>query len=414
MLMASDGETGLLTRRTLLRGGAGAGAVAGLGGVGAWALYDPELPTAPEPDSGTWPLQRHGPGNTARNPNADPPASPSVRSVDVPGRPQNVVVGGSTERYVLVGGWDGVSAHRPDGAVVWEETADGPVVAVRPGTDIAYSTQNFRSFALSDGESRWRTDREGRSIVPISNGTLVPFIDGVGAFDSDGNRRYYLDPGGDQWAAGAAVADGVYLTDYASVVRLRPPRFLENLRGKPPSVAWRTRLESDVVGTPAVDDGEVYVPDESLEGYGATGGVVSFTTDGSHRWSRSLGTRNHGLAVGPDRVYVSMEINGVDGVDDRLYALRRSDGSTAWTRADGGDYEDPVVAGDTLLAAGNADDNTGVLRALTLDGEHRWTVELTDMPASAEQGDERAVTGVAPVGDRVYAVSVDGRLHVLE
>lgn len=397
----NDDSSPRVTRRDLLRAGAVVGTLGVAGGTGFTLAYDRALPTAPSPKSGTWPLARYGPRNTARSSDATPPTDPTVRSVPTAENARNVVVGGSgSDRCVLVGGYDGLTTHEPDGTERWTN-GEGHVVAIRPGTTTGYAAggAGFRAFDLADGDVHWRADwQEGFAVVPTSRGTLVPFNGGIASYDDAGDRRFTIRRGDGVGNAGAAVGDGVYVTDVGMVERLRPRAFVRSFRGKPPKAAWRVERDLGFASVPALADGELYVPDEGR----GTGGLLSLSTDGSVRWDRELGMYPAGLALGPDRAFLSMVQGDVHSGEDRLYALDRSDGATAWSDAIDGFYDTPVVAGDTVVVGGERPDETGFVRAFTRDGDRLWTVDASSH-----------VHDVVPVGDRVYAVSRDGQLHVL-
>lgn len=388
------------TRRDLLRASATAGTV-GLAGC-----LEESLASAPTPEPGTWPLVRYGPRNTARAPDASPPTDPTVEQFSTTGRATSIVVGGTGEtRRIVVGGYHGLTAHRPDGTAVWEgRKADS--VAVRPGSDVCYAAgETLRALTLTDGTVRWSTDPSAPSygIVPSSRGPFVPFNGGIDMYDRDGDRRYRITRGEGFGNAGVAVADDVYVTDVGMVERLSSRGVLRRLRDEPPAAAWRVERGLGFGYVPIVDEGEMYVTNEGE--HGSDGGVLALDTDGNVRWNRSLGWRPQGGALGPDRLFVAMSHSG-DSDESRLYALRRTDGTTDWTVSDfdgdDGYYADPVVAGDRVLVGDGILDDSGHVAAYTLDGDRQWRQRL-----------DSEVWDIAPVGDRIYAVTKSGSLYVL-
>lgn len=395
----SSGGTGP-TRRAVLCATATAGGAGLAGCLGA----EVDLPAARPPEAGTWPLGRYGPRNTARTTTATPPHDPRVERVRTTTPATTVVVGGSgTGRRVLVGGFDDVTAHERDGAVAWR----GPradVAAVRPGSNRCYlvAGTELQCRRLTDGVLRWATDgRGGFAVVPSERGPFVPYNGGIAAYDQEGALRYRVQRGDGVGHAGVAIAEGVYLADVGMVERLAPRGPVRRFRGRPPPAMWRVEREPVFPTTPVVEDEEVYVTGERR---GNETGVLSLTTDGAVRWSRSFRDYPTGAALGDDRLFVALDSD--ENARAGLYALDRRDGATDWARPTPDDpavgYGDVVVAGGSLLVGGARAAGDGFVRALTPAGDPRWTRPV-----------EHPVTDVAPVGDRVYAVTRGGGLHVV-
>lgn len=395
-------STGAVPRRGLLRGGAVGGATLLAGCLGG------EVPQTPAPAPGTWPLDRRDARNTSHAPDAAPPEDPTVERIASVPRATTVLVDDTADgRRVLVGGYEGVVVHRPDGTVAWEAD-ESDSLAIRPGAGVCYAAhgdRGLRAFDLADGTERWRTDApDGFTVVPSSRGPFLPFNGGIDAYDRSGNRRYRLSRGTGVGHAGVAVADAVYAVDVGMVERLRRRGAVERVTGRPPAADWRVEDTLAFAQYPVVDGDELYVTDEED---GDTGGVLALTTGGEIRWHRNLGWNPAGAALGPDRLFVAMLVDGgIRGDDERLVALDRRTGRVDWTAsrlAPGmGYYADPVVAGETLLVCGGTPDRGGHVSAFTLDGEERWVVET-----------ESPVWDLAPAGDRVYASTETSGLYVL-
>ncbi|MFB6140337.1 MAG: PQQ-binding-like beta-propeller repeat protein [Halosimplex sp.] len=410
--MTDEQSTDVLTRRRLLRTGGVVGTGGVAGAAGATLVREP-LPAAPDPQTGTWPLAHRGPRNTARIPRATPPDDPAVRTVSTTEDPTTLVVGGAGEvRRIVVGGYSRVAAHEPDGSVAWRGP-ESDALAIRPGLGQCYlaaADGSLREHALGDGRVRWETDLVHESVfsvVPTTDGLFVPFNGGIDAYDAEGEHRYTVSHGDGIGYAGVAIGDedGVYVTDVGMVERLAPRSLLDELRGRPPPAEWRVEDGLSFSRAPIVEGDEVYVTHERE---GGRGGVVAADASGSVRWWRELGDRPVGAALGPERLFVGMGGRGSNGDDEtpdrpyRLYALDRGDGSTVWSTDPSAYYADPVVAGETLLAREGTNGGEGRVRAFERDGQLRWTVDL----------DGNAM-GIAPVRDRVYAVTDDGSLRVL-
>jgi outer membrane protein assembly factor BamB len=390
------------SRRGLLRAGAVGGATALAGCLGDDAVR------AADPAPGTWPLDRHDARNTSRAPDASPPTEPTVERVDAVGRATTVLVGDTDDgRRVVVGGYGGVAAYRPDGTAVWS-APESDALAIRPGEGVCYAASDprgLRALSLVDGDVRWQTDAPGGfTVVPSSRGPFLPFNGGIDAYDRSGDRRYRLTRGTGVGHAGVAVADAVYAVDVGMVERLRERGLVERLTDQPPAADWRVEDTLSFARYPVVADDEVYVTDEDDD---ATGGVLAVTTGGEIRWHRNLGRNPAGVALGPDRLFVAMLVDGgIGGDDETLFALDRRTGRVDWTataQAGGpGYYTAPVVAGETLLVGGARPEGGGHVSAFTLDGEERWVVET-----------ESPVWDLAPAGDRVYASTETSGLYVL-
>jgi outer membrane protein assembly factor BamB len=395
------------TRRALLRTGAVAGVVGLAGCLDDVPVDDPTLADPVPPEPGTWPHSDYDAQHTAANRAASPPTDPSVETVASTDNAQTVVVGGhGDERRVLVGGYDGLTAHHPNGSVAWR-AGEADAVAIRPGSGVCYAAGGsgpFRALALADGSRQWTTETpNGFGVVPSTRGPFLPFNGGVDAYDRDGERRYRVARGEGFGHAGVALDDGVYVTDVGMVERLRPRSRLRAFRDRPPAAEWRVEESLGFGRTVAVADGTVFVVDQAE---GGTGGVLALDAEtGGVRWRRDLGYLPVDLAIGPERLFVAALVDR-ETDENRLFALRRDDGATDWSvdeyGPESGYYVDPVVAGDSVLVGGKqVDRRAGFCQSFTLDGDERWTVEF-----------ETAVRSTAPVGDRVYAAT-DGRLAIL-
>jgi outer membrane protein assembly factor BamB len=396
------------TRRSLLRASAVAGTAGLAGCLGDSPLADSPLadPIPPAPD--TWPLANYDPQQTAANRDAGPPTDPAVETFDSTGDASTVVVGGQgDERRVVVGGYDRLTAHRPDGSVAWR-AGDADEVAIRPGSDVCYATGGnapFRALSLADGSRQWTTEApNGFTVVPSTHGPFLPFNGGIDAYDREGTHRYRVARGDGLGHAGVALADTVYVTDVGMAERLRPRGTIREFRERPPAAEWRVERSLGYCRTVAVADGTVFLTDERTDG---TGGVLALdAATGGVQWRRDLGQRPDGLAVGPERLFLAMSIDR-ETEENLLFALRRDDGTTDWQAAeygpDSGYYADPVVAGDSVLVGGKqVDRRAGFLQSFTLAGDEQWTVEF-----------ETAVRAVAPVEGRLYVATDEGRLAIL-
>ncbi|WP_158059241.1 outer membrane protein assembly factor BamB family protein [Halorussus halophilus] len=390
-----------VTRRDLLRASSVVG-MASLAGCAEQALV-----SAPSPAPDTWPLANYGPRNTARSPDVSPPSTPTVERFSSTGAATSVVVGGTGEtRRILVGGYDGVTAHHQDGTIAWRDD-EGPTVAIRPNSRFCYvGGDELQARNLRDGTVQWSVDLPSRSyaIMPSSRGPFVPYNGGINAYDKDGNERYRISRGAGVGYAGVAIDDAVYVTDVGMTERLAPRGLLQQLQDKPPAARWRAEQGINFGQIPILGTDGVYVIDESMDDQ--KGGVVALDTEGSVRWHRSLGDYPLGAALGPQQLFVTMLDTGTSGDGERLYALDRADGTTNWTLSEfgreDGYYGDTVIAGGSLVVGGATPDRDGFIAAYSFEGERRWMREF-----------ESPTRDIAPVKHRIYAATEDGSLYVL-
>ena len=130
---------------------------------------------------------------------------------------------------------------------------------------------------------------------------------------------------------------------------------LPSLSGKPPAAA------GGFVYFGACDDGSVYALKAS---------------DGSIKWTASVGKSVGGLSVSGTMVYVS----GADGTSNTLYALNAKTGSKVWSfpvvnrRTVG--FSDPALANGKLFVAGGEGNGIAVYALNGTTGSLLWTTAL--------------------------------------
>jgi outer membrane protein assembly factor BamB len=167
-------------------------------------------------------------------------------------------------------------------------------------------------------------------------------------------------------------------------------------------MAWRTPTDGDVVSTPAVVDGVVYVGSDDGFLYALD------LSSGARRWRADLGSPvGSSPAVGGGVVYAAVR-------DGRIVALDAATGTRRWTRTTGkvlpfpwghesGDYylSSPVLV-DGMVIVGAGDGAVYALTART--GAVRWR--------AATGGRIRSSPAVAD--GRVYVGSFDGRVYCFD
>lgn len=201
---------------------------------------------------------------------------------------------------------------------------------------------------------------------------------------------------------------------------------------------WRFDHDAEIQTPPAVDDGTVYVVDETstVHALDATSGeerwqrspangiefsipVVTDATlmlgstdgevlaldasDGSDDWRRDLGTE----PVGP--VAVADDTAFLPGPDDGLLALSVADGADRWRRDVGSGPSGPPVVADGVVYVG-AGQHVHALDAA--DGDERWQFETRDVLF----GDytRRGINGLAVVDGLLYVATAPADLYALE
>jgi outer membrane protein assembly factor BamB len=392
-----------ITRRRLL-----GGVAAAAGTYGTYRLHRGRTSAAFDgwtPESGTWPLRRYDPEGTAHNPNAAPPRNPptvsAVTSVPDPTRqprldpivgPDHVVVSGTdaaafprdgSDEGVVSVGPAALAGFGPDGRLHTVRPAPEPAV-VDHGAD-ALRERSRVPLGVEGGGSDPTGLVVGASevYVGVANGTLE-------AVDGDG-RDWRVD------GSLPALAEGrLYATDapLAGTVAYAGRRGLDRRLESGPEQVWSAGPVDGFPHRPAVADGRLVVGSYASDG----GAVVALDTEtGDHLWEpRRLGTDVSTPAVVGDSGYAAVTRGDGSG---RVVALDLSTGETRWRDEVGFGVRSPVVAGDTLVVAGERDAggsrHAGVVRAYdTGTGERLWT-----------RGVDHAPGGLALVGERVVAAA---------
>jgi len=377
------------------------------GSYGSYRLYRGATDaafTSWSPPSGTWPLRRYDPANTAHNPTATPPRdAPTVRTVATVSttdrRPRfaplvgadHVVVYGSGLAVASQG--DGEAAldadaptslagFGPDGRLHAVES-DGDSAAV-VGYDAADGRETYRR-PLPDDDPTALTVGAREVYVGCESGTLR-------ALTPDSERRWRVD------GALPALVDGhLYAADAPldGTVAYAPRTGRDRLLRVGPKRAWSAGPADGFPHCPAVADGRLV-----LGTYAEDGGVVVAVdaATGDRLWEpRPLGRDVSTPAVVGDRGYTAVETREGTGV---VAAIDLASGETRWRDAVEWGASTPVVGGDTLVVAGERADG-GVVRAYDTAGDPLWTRTFEGRP-----------DGLALVDDRVL-VTVGATLYEL-
>jgi outer membrane protein assembly factor BamB len=267
-----------------------------------------------------------------------------------------------------------------------------PVVAGDRIVVQTYST--LACFDRQRGTEQWRLDvgrgpvaspvvREG--VVYLANGEFSEWSAKAFAVDlADGSVRWQTDLGDSSRLRGSVAVDDT--TVYVVAGDLRA---LDRSDG---TVRWTHDLAALAETTPTVADGSVYVIDSE-------GTLHAVATDGSERWTASVGEpiRGSAVAVADDEVYA--------GTKTGLTALS-TDGARRW-RGEARTATTPTVGSDAVYVGERGFDNRAVLAFGREAGERRWEQRtekqtVSDYIQSGVWGPPTLVDG------GVYVAAADG------
>jgi len=213
----------------------------------------------------------------------------------------------------------------------------------------AFGSEGLYSLDASDGHKIWRFPVPDPS-APVTSGNVIYTVDKYGevhAVSALNGREIWNFPTEQGESNGLAVAgDVVYVGGAnagASLYALRSGR-----------VIWRSPLE--VISGPMVTGSNVYV-------------ASGINTTRMYALRKSNGTSAWTFRNGPNWMPVVADgIAFINGQHNGLYALRTSDGSEAWRFGTDYDGWTAVAAGDSVCLTNNAD--LYLLRAR--DGKELW------------------------------------------
>jgi outer membrane protein assembly factor BamB len=335
-------------------------------------------------EDGRWPVAGHDGGRTARGETPIPDGDVALAWRRRPGRDPTGAVGPVVGRDRVFVAYE---EHPDDG----EPTARLAAFDARDGTerlDVGLGTGRTVGLALTDdglvavtrdpgferalvrglnraGGLRWAEtlpDVTGPPAVVDDTCYLATRDedDAVYAWGADGTRRWRTPVDGDAYTAVCADESGVYvgLAD-GRVAALAPDgahRWTE-------AVATPDDCCPDIQGTPAVEDGTLYVPGITEEL------VAADTADGSVRWRRALVEDDDGNpvpspAIAGDTVYVTTGRGGT-------LALAVEDGSVRWRRTEEGGLRPPTTDARGVLVPRH-----DAVLAYDETGRRTWQVDL--------------------------------------
>lgn len=391
------------TRRRLI---AGSAAVAAVGYVG-YRLSEGTHGAAFEswtPEQGTWPLDRYDTQNTAHNPHASPPReTPDVRELGCVAAdtadPAHFSPLVGPDRLVLFG--DQLAVYTR-GTVTTVEEAETHFAGFRPNGRLHATSESGTATTLVGYDGSRETYRypvpghvEGLTLgrEEVYVGTLN---DGVFAYEPDTGQEWAID------GETCSLTDGHLYTVGGTGGTLA-------YHGRAPPEQWvsagpkRTWTAPSVRGDPhppAVADGRVVVGTFGLH----EAELAAFDAEtGERLWEPRSFAHSGAADVSTPAVtgrdgYVAAGIDGLGTGFVARYDLES--GEQVWREETDWYASDPVLAGDTLVVAGDVRVGSGApattVRAYdTESGDELWTVTF-----SGEGG-----TNGALVGERVLATA---------
>jgi outer membrane protein assembly factor BamB len=399
------------SRRDLLKAGGGSLAAAVAGGAARWGAW---APAVSNPEPGTWPQPRYGPGNAAHNPHAAPPTDdPSLAGVYETSSEVDALAVGPERVYAAA---DHVvqAFARSTGESDWEATVDARWVALSGDTVVAAGPGSVVALSAATGSVRWRRLIDGLaySLLADERTAYVGRNDHLTAFALEsGERQWSLSTGGRTFAGFDDIDgdDDQLLVGGGRLSGYDARSALAGVVDGAPERAWRC---DDVYGaTQPVPVGDLTLVGSSGCSPRTTCSVSAVAADRTVEWERPLGNYTGRLATDGDRAFVvSMRYGDTEtmggstvNVPDNttLHALDPASGETAWTFERAGMFSAPIVASDTVYVGNfGGEHGAGDLHALDpASGDARWTYEETDR-----------VNALAAAGDRLYAATGDGVL----
>lgn len=321
---------------------------------------------------------------------------------------RRVYVGYAVERtrVTAYGAMDGTRAweaslredERPSGLVVYEGTV---VLATRIDRQ---GRSRLVGLSVGDGSLQWKVTLPARLTGPplVANGRLYAAIGGddsaVLAYATDGTEQWRRAIDGEAYTPLCFEAGVLFVgTANGDIVALD---------ASDGELLWAAEVVAgdtccpDIQGTPAVADGQLYVPgiDERL--------YAAATDDGSAEWTAELLEDDYGNpvpspAVADETVYVNTIHGGV-------IALDSADGSERWRTDEHGGNLPPAAGGDGVVCPRT----DASVAAYDESGEERWRFEMHRPDAP---GDTMYIMDpeVAVAHDRAYVTVNDGRTYAI-
>jgi outer membrane protein assembly factor BamB len=307
----------------------------------------------------------------------------------------------------------GAAKDSSGGDKIWEfETGDQVRAAPTVVNDTVFvGSWDERLYAINaaDGTEQWSFSTSpsgGGSFGPIAGapavvdqtvyvGTNMRGFGRVYAInDSDGSKEWQYKTGSRVYTSPTVVDGTVFVGNDGGSLGDPAPN-LYALDADDGSELWIFQTENNIRSSPTVVDETVYFGSDNGQIYAVE------TTDGTERWSTSLGqwppVRSSPTVV-DGTVYVGC--GDRDGKD--LYALNAEDGSIQWGVNIGrGTDSSPTVIEDTLYI-GNTDQH--IYAVNTDDGSVLWSFKTNNT----------IISSPTVAGNVVYVGSQDGSIYALD
>jgi outer membrane protein assembly factor BamB len=239
------------------------------------------------------------------------------------------------------------------------------------------------SANATDLATKWIYQEQAKDIwlsgaLILNDVIYAPNSDGgLYAFDLNGSMKGKFVAEHALWSSPVTDGQNIYVSSMDHHVYAVNPANLNKI--------WGTELDASIIASPTVKDGRLYVPT-----IGGTVFALNAET-GEILWQKNFdGGITGQVAVEGDRLYFGSEMNAAG----KVYALNTEDGSTIWSFDAGGSVTSSPLVKDNLVVFVT---ETGVVRALDLDGKSMWQqsldAKLYSSPVSA--GD---LILIAPLG----------------
>lgn len=290
-------------------------------------------------------------------------------------------------------------AFDSDCSLKWKYQTGGQIwssVTVAPDGTVYFGSRDLKIYALNpNGTLKWsysNSSIHAGGIALDSSGNLYYGTDGskIISVDSSGSLRWQKTLGGGAaWGAPSLSADeaNVYIGN-------RTTGTLSAFRTSDGTLLWSYNIGGDIDSTPAIDSqGNIYV-------VSTTGGIYSFTSGGSVRWSKSEYA---------DRYNLSLDNNGNIFFDYRggQYVISSTDGSliSKYTNFSAGNLYQQAAIGSNGFAYFSS--HSSKIVALV-----PWTLNLSVDNDNPKNGEVVNFTVKSSMLKRDPASSVDNKVQV--
>jgi outer membrane protein assembly factor BamB len=260
-------------------------------------------------------------------------------------------------------------------------TSDGQMIV--GSANINDRKHPFFSANATDLVTKWTYQDQAKDIwlggaLILNDVIYAPNSDGsLYSFDLNGNMKGKFVAEDALWSSPVTDGKKIYISSMDHYIYAVNPANLNKI--------WGTELDASIIASPTIKDGQLYVST-----LGGTVYALNAET-GDILWQKKFDGGNAGpVAIDGNRLYFGTVMN----TTGKIYSLSTEDGSMIWSFDAGGAVTSSPLVKDNLVVFVT---ETGVVRALDLDGKSMWQqtldAKLYSSPVSA--GD---LILVAPMG----------------